>query len=278
MSNYCAENPYRTPEGYRDSPYWLIYDGNALTNGQTYRNRSVICDGDPFLLRRVCGMQNVVDAGQFQYYNASRSAVFSSPVTINDNYNQFGVAPEKTYPGAGQITFDLFTVAKTADLAYIGFQGVRRLRGNPGYPTVASGPYTLKPMKYVLDIGPITWTKGGAQRVFSVPMELYDFELYRITQVNAATGGAISGVLNYTMYDYSGRVALSNLPVPDSYMMDTPIRPTAQASMSPGIFPVPALVYGKSGQIKLDAYGALTVAGEQTVQVVFHGANRVPCG
>src|SRR6185369_12933733 len=130
----CLEAPYQTPDGYLDSPFMYVSDLNSLTNAASYTSLTQSIDGTPFLLRRVCGVHNV--AGYFQYYNNSQSQVFSDQAVVSTRDSQFGVMPEKYYARDGRIQFDLGVVAKATlssgdSIAYIGWQGVKRLKGVP---------------------------------------------------------------------------------------------------------------------------------------------------
>jgi hypothetical protein len=287
--NYCLEEPYRTPEGYRDIPFTYVFNGNSLTDGQSPTGLTVAMDGDPFILRRVAGANNV--AGFFQYYNSNLSQVFCDPVVSNDRTVQWGVIPEKPYPHNGQIRMDFGTVLRRAVpggglVAYVAFSGVKRVIGKPAWPTVANYPYRLEPFIYTIQIPVITWTNQSSGVKFQLDLRQgsYDFELYRVTQVETAAAGIVAagqpvtGLLAYQFYDQNGYTMLSNAPIPDVLCIDTAFSdPTTFPRHNPGIFPVPAIVFPVGGQILFDAY-ALNPAGvADSVEVAFHGANRVPC-
>jgi len=285
----CIETPYQTPDGYYDSPFMFITNCNGLTNGQSYTNLTQPMDGTPFILRRVCGLNNT--AGFFQYYNNSLSQVFSDQAIIPNRDAQFGVLPEKQYDGNGQIRFDLGTVAKATlssgdEIAYVGWQGVKRLRGNPTYPTLPKGIWKGEPQTYAINIGPIDWTNQASPRRFQININRTDFILFRITQVETAEAGIVAegepvtGLVAYRLYDYSGQRALSNAPVPDFLCVDTTVDQDtgiyAQQNQCP--FPVPGIVYPVGGHITFDLAALRQGAVSDSIQIAFHGMNRSDCG
>lgn len=139
--------------------------------------------------------------------------------------------------------------------------------------------YRLRPQIYTLAIPAISWTSADPPQLFFVSIGNYDFELYRITNVDT-TAGALGdpnyGFLNYSLYDSFG-FRLMNAPVPDSYIIDSPIRTAGVTVASPGIFPVPPVVYPANSVIRLDAASVRTVAPAESFQLAFHGAERIPC-
>ncbi len=284
----CLETPYVTPAGYYDDPFMYVSDLNDLTNGQDYPGLSQQINGTPFFLRRVCGLNNV--AGYFNYYNMSLSHVFSDLSIVTDRDDQFGVMPEKYYPGNGQIQYDVAAVAKATlssgdSVAYIGWQGVQRFRGTPMYPAVPKGRVRYQTQAYGIEIGPISWGKNANAVRFQIPVDQHDFVCFRVTQVETSSSGIVSegepvvGLLAYRFYDYSGQRALSNRPIPDLLCIDTtlPAATGPGAQQNQGVFPVPGLVYPAGGQIQFDAAALRTSAVEDSVQLVFHGFNRIRC-
>jgi hypothetical protein len=108
---------YSPPAGYYDQPFFYVFDGNILTDGQNALNNSVEMTpgiGD-FILRRIVGVDRLVNTssptGRFWCQARSGAYIESQPVNIQGG-GEFAVAPELEYPDQGHIVFDLYTVLK----------------------------------------------------------------------------------------------------------------------------------------------------------------------
>jgi hypothetical protein len=291
MSNLYS--PYITPPGCHDVPYIYMFDGTGLTNGTSVNNTlSTKLDGDAeFILRRIAGASSI--AQFFAYRNYSNSYAWLPAAAIAGPQADISVVPEKHYPRESQIRFDLATITKavavsggTDFLAYLAFQGVKRFPWEKApYPCPG---YITRGYQYVLNVGPVTWTRGNHQR-FSVRINAgLDFELHRIIQLDTGTAtpplsGGVPlvttdrvGVFNYWLYDSSG-YPLSNAPVPDSYIIDQ-ISPIFQADPAPmpGVFPCPGILYPRQSQILVDLYAVQSVAQGNVWQIIFDGMERIP--
>ncbi len=282
--------PYKTPPGCHDVPFIYLFDGNDLTNGSDQINKlSTKLDSDAqFILRRIAGAQSV--AQFFSYRNNSGSYVMLPPMSTLgptgglSNQADISVAPEKFYGGldaAGQIRFDLLTVAKAVALsggtdfiAAIAFQGVKRFPWDVEEPPC---PYRLRSFEYTLPIPAVDWVRGQYRR-FSVKIDKTgDFELDSISQINATNvPDTRTGVFNYMLYDPHKWQMMSN-PVPDGLIIDqlNGILATDPAPM-PGVFPSPAMLYPRLTQITVDLYATQSVPQGDCWQIIFRGQERIP--
>lgn len=289
--------PYRTPEGYTDFPFTYVFDATGLTDGTTIPNLSKPLQGDSdFVMRHVLGLETVVDTpangGKVQLYNGSGSQVFGSQAG-NGIYapQSVAVVPEKIYHYNEQIKFDLTKILRAANAgavltSYIGFRGVKRFHGNPGYGT-GKTPYAWREVPQVYSYSlTVNWdyVAGGNPHRFTQGLDNYDFELFRVLISNVtagAGGGPGAGIttndFGVTLYDSQGH-QLSDLPLPA--MMLSSSKPTPQTQQKyQSVVPVPSLVYPAASQIVFDVTSWLpgALASPQTYNVAFQGVWRVPC-
>jgi hypothetical protein len=110
---------YSPPEGFYDQPFYYVYNGDILTDGQNALNQQIAMIpgiGD-FILRRVVGVDRLVNitspTGQFQFRDRTGAYYESVPVNIQGG-GEFAIAPELEYPDTGQIRFDLYTVLRAS--------------------------------------------------------------------------------------------------------------------------------------------------------------------
>ncbi len=282
--------PYKTPQGCHDVPFIYLFEGNTLTNGSDQINKlSVKLDSDAgFILRRIAGAQSVAEF--FSYRNNSGSYVWLPPISTLgptgglSNQADISVAPEKLYGGldaAGQIRFDLLTVAKAVALsggtdfiAAIAFQGVKRFPWDVEEPPC---PYRLRSFEYTLPIPSVDWVRGQYRR-FSVKIDKTgDFELDSISQINATNiPDTRTGVFNYMLYD-PHKWQMMSAPVPDGLIVDqlNGILTSDPAPM-PGVFPAPAMLYPRLSQIIVDLYATQSVPQGDCWQIIFRGQERIP--
>jgi len=296
MSNLYV--PYQTPPGCHDVPFIYLFNANSLTNGLDYLSQLAqkVDSDSQFILRRIAGANSV--AGFFSYRNASGSYVWKPPINVQgptlgkSNAGDISVLPEKFYPENGQIRFDLLGVAKavagsggTDFLAYIAFQGAKRF---PYDVTPPPCPYRLRSYQYVLNLGPVIWTRGQFQR-FNVKVDHgFDFEIHRLVQLNVSTttsgsGGGLpipsttkTGVFNWMLYD-PNRFQLMSDPVPDSVIIDQ-INGifTGDPAPMPGVFPCPGMLYPRMTQIVVDLYATESTPNNDSYQIIFDGMERIP--
>ena len=278
--------PYRTPPNCHDVPFIYLFDGNDLTNGQDVVGKlNQKLDSDSmFILRRIAGAQSVAEF--FAYRNNSGSYVWQPPAFTNPVSNQadISVVPEKFYGGsqaAGQIRFDLLTVAKAVALsggsdflAYIAFQGVKRFPWDIAQEPCA---YRLRSYEYVVNVPQVDWVRGEYRRFTVDVIHTGDFELDRIVQVNATNvPDTRVGVFNYMIYTPE-RWQMMSLPVPDSYICDTSNGIlTTDPSPMPGIFPCPAILYPRHSQIVIDLYATESTPQGDCWQIFLIGQERIP--
>ena len=297
MSNLYT--PYKTPPGCHDVPFIYLFNGNDLVDGADYQSRLAIktdADSD-FILRRIAGASSV--GGFFTYRNASGSyawlpaaCVYSATHTTPSNQGDISVLPEKSYPPNGTIRFDLLQIVRASAasgppdfIAYIAFQGAKRFSYDVVEPPC---PYRLRSYQYVLNTGPVTWTRGQYQR-FTIKVDHgYDFELLRLIQLDVTTHASGSGggnplpatdrvgIFNYMLYD-PNRFQLMSDPVPDGLIIDQigGIFPADTAPM-PGVFPCPGMLYPRLTQITVDLYAVQTAPQGDSFQIIFDGMERIP--
>lgn len=292
--NYTIE-PYQTPEGYTDFPFTYVFDATGLTDGVTINNLSKPTQGDSdFILRQILGMDTVVDTaangGKVQMYNASKSKMTSAPIIAPASWP---ILPEKRYKYNEEITFDLQKTLRAFNAcggtpiftSFIGFRGVKRFHGNPGY-NVGKTPYAWRevPQVYSYNLTVNFAHYASATNVnppqrFIVPLDNYDFELFRVLVSQPGPTSAVGLTTNdfgVTLYDANGH-ALSDLPVP--VLMMSSAKPTSHTRQKyRSVFPVPPLVYPAASQIVFDVTSFLcSTSLPQSYNIAFQGVWRVPC-
>lgn len=295
--------PYRTPEGYTDFPFTYVFDATGITDGINISNLSKPMQGDSdFILRQIIGADSCVAApsagGKVQFYNGSKSKMTQTQIIAPKNYP---LVPEKRYKYNEEISFDLYNTLRAFNVcggtpiytSYIGFRGVKRFHGNPGYRSGVT-PYAWRevPQVYVTDIT-VNFSRFVAGTTnpnppsrFVVPLDNYDFELFQIniSQPGAllAGGGNSSAVglttndFGITLYDGQGH-QLSDLPQPALWVSGA--KPTAATQqIYQAVVPVPPLVYPAAGQITFDVTSFLcSTSLPQVYDIAFVGVWRVPC-
>jgi hypothetical protein len=108
---------YQPPPGYYDQPFFYVYNGDILTDGQNALNQEIpmIPGIGNFILRRIVGADRLVNisqpTGQFQCRDRNGSYIQSVPLNIQGG-GEFAISPEIEYPDTGQIRFDLYTVLR----------------------------------------------------------------------------------------------------------------------------------------------------------------------
>lgn len=295
--------PYRTPEGYTDFPFTYVFDGTGLTDGITQNNLSKPMQGDSdFILRQMIGADSVVDTpangGKIMLYNGSQSKAFSSPIIAPKN---FPMVPERKYKYNEQIAFDLIQTLRAFNVcggtpiftSFIGFRGVKRFHGNPGYRTGVT-PYAWRevPQTYQIDVTVnfnhfASGTNVNPPQRFVVPLDNYDFELFQINvsqpgtflaggKGNTSAVGLTTNDFAVMLYDAQGH-QLSDLPQPVLWCSGS--KPTAATQQKyQSVVPVPPLVYPAAGQIVFDITSLLCSNNQpQVYSIAFVGVWRVPC-
>lgn len=271
--NYVPRAVYQTPEGYFDSPFLYGFDCRGLTDGLDYEGLVRLVDGTgDFILRRIWGTPTVLQSGgtgRFQYRNASQSSVYQRPIVVDANPCDQVVVPEKPYPAAGGIGFDLYDVQRATNgsgqpYAFLVFQGVRRFRGSqdpPGY--LRTGPYRLKPYGYRQTF--VEPALGTEQILVTQIDQGYDFELWGITAWNVTAGVVDPGAFLISMLSPTDEQFM-NVPVPIGAVIEDP-------NNNQGVFPVPTVVYPSAGSIRFRVVSLSAAAN--TWELCFHGAHRV---
>jgi len=297
--------PYRTPEGFTDFPFTYVFDATGLTDGININNLSKSMQGDSdFILRHVVGADTVVDTpangGKIQLYNGSKSKMTQAAIIAPKS---FPIVPEKRYRYNEEISFDLVKTLRSFNAcggtpiftSYIGFRGVKRFAGNPGYRYGAT-PYAWRevPQVYTIDITVnfarfASGTNVNPPQRFVVPLDNYDFELFQTLVSQPGTllagGGTASAVglttndFGITLYDGQGSHGhqLSDLPQPVLWVSGS--KPTAATQQRyQAVVPVPPLVYPAAGQIVFDVTSFLcSTSLPQNYNIAFYGVWRVPC-
>lgn len=295
MSDTIASLAYKTPDGFVDIPYFYMYDAKSLANGSNQQNLVVNIDQDTdFVMRRVVGMNLCVNAnatGMFQVRDKSQLQFFQTPIRPGLVYpstvaisGSWPVMPEKIYPAGSQIGFDLYGVLRHINVAtptifrsQLGFHGVRRFR--QGAIWVHNTDYAYHELPYTYQY-PLTidwghWTDGtngivNNTRSFGVQILETDFELCAIG-VTYADGTQVNGTdFQMSLYDPSGSVRLSNLPVNVNYWN---LNPVDNVYGSP-VFPVPSIVWPTKGFINFELTSMLPFGTAKSYMFHFMGIWR----
>ncbi len=280
---------YRTPEGYYDLPFIHVYNGDALTNGVTYRNinTAITQHDEGFALRQIMGADKIAARVQFRDSFAplnGAGAGFVMPRT-------YPVAPERFITPVGALIMDLFTVARANRaalgviiyFAQIAFQGVKRYQQPKGggivYPGLSDYKYKERPYTYTQQVV-VNWTGVDPNpRKFALPVtEGCDFELQSVRIVRSQLAGAATNAvpdseIKLQLYDQHGE-QLSNAPVLDVYLNDAADGVTHFYNPT---FPVPAVLYRRQSFIRFEVT-SLLLAGQlqATYDIYFTGVRRVP--
>jgi len=281
---------------YYDMPFLYTFDGDDLTDGQSYDRLQVpvIADSE-FHLRRIVGANTMVNyspavpTGRFQVYTQGGSRIFSTAQAMQSN---MALVPELVYPPGGQIRFDVANVSRASNAGVGGpalfpqlaFQGVRRYYGQS--PLTTPYRYYEKPQTYTVTFT-INYAYGSEFRRYIQTMNEYDFSLHAISiqQLLGASGevpvpGLWTAVQRnlFKMFLYtSGGSRLSNTPVNAAYLNYTS-QGAGISSLGGGVFPCPPVVYPVGSNIQFDVYSlALPATIPVQVQVTFIGVWRLPC-
>lgn len=276
--------PYRVPQGYFDLPYIHVYNGDALTDGLTYRNINVgISNSEAgYVLRQIMGADKIAGRVQFRDSFAPLNGAdngFVMPLT-------YPVAPERFITPAGSLNMDLYTVARANRLdgqvpiyfAQIALQGVRRYLGASLYPGASDYNYRERPFTYMQTVT-VNWAGADTEpRKFSFAItEGCDFELQRITIVRTALAGAATNAtpnseIKLQLFEQYGK-QLSNAPVLDVYLNDAA---SGGVGVYNGLFPVPGVLYKRMSFLRYEVTSLLTAAMLNGVyDISFHGVRRV---
>jgi hypothetical protein len=291
------EEPYLTPLGSMDVPFAYVFDATGITDAQAQvLNNGKALQGDSeFILRRIVGMDNVVDTkangGRFNFKNASGSYSIGSPAGSAGGvyrHANWVVIPEKKYPKNTQIVFDLFQTLRAFNVcgaspiytAYIAFFGVKRFALEAAYRTDKT-PYKYKEKKYTYAYSLTLNTAGPSPPLRqSQLIDNYDFELQRISISYANSPGSVGALVTddfgMTLYDCNMHQT-SDLPLNQSYINNG--RPTWHTvGKYQGIWPVPTLVYPAGSAINFDITSWLCANQlPQLYNIALEGIWRVPC-
>ena len=194
--------PYITPSGTYDLPFFWIFDASGFADGTNQPNSSIYLQGGygDFQLRRIVGMDRFLAAdgtGKFQIQRASKGSYIQSDPVQAPNSPELAITPEEPYLETGKIWFDLYGISKPAGQplsSLLGFQGVRRMKGNPPpQPDYQNFP---KSYSYQLSGTLTEVASAGVPVVSKLLITDYDFELHQILlfqQKNASATLAVEG-------------------------------------------------------------------------------------
>lgn len=295
MSERYAVEPYKTPDGFTDFPFTYVFDGSGLTDGSNVFGLAQPLQGDAdFILRQVIGADGLVDTaangGKIQLYNGSMSQMLQSAIIAPKNYP---LVPEKRYKYNEQIRFDLLKVLRANNAcggtpiftSFLGFRGVKRFPGNPGYPRGVT-PYAFREVPQIYSfnftLNTAAFANGTnpnpAQR-FTIGLDNYDFELFRVLVSQPGPTSAVGLTtqdFGISLHD-SNRHLLSDKPQPVLWVSSA--KPSAAAPTKyQGVVPVPPLVYPAASQIVFDITSYLcSTSLPQSYNIAFQGVWRVPC-
>jgi hypothetical protein len=274
------------PENFYDLPFIYVSDGDDFTDGNNYDNIAVdLVNNSDFLLRRICGVNNV--AAKFRFRDANSSDRIQRPISMPNDYP---VVPELIYPAGSRISYDLQTVAR-ANNAYatqgsipnyysqIAFQGVRRFYNTPTPDSpyrYYERPYTIR-MDFNVDwtgrMAP-SYTVKASTNKFSVLVDNWDFEMQSICVLiktaSQTTYSVSQNKLKLAIYTHQEQ-ALMSAPVLDSYL-------TTGGLQYNSWFPVPTILYPSNSVIRVEVESLLVEAEvPASVTILFNGLWRFPC-
>ncbi len=282
LSDTLKSLVYQVPNGKVDVPYMYVYDAATLTDGVSYNKLGMLLDPDSdFILRRIVGAQFV--AGKIRTYFPSQRFMQQSLMNTKANWP---VLPEVVYGAGSQIPFDLGTVAKavTADtvpinLAFLGFQGVRRFDANmfPVYRTPYQYKELHKEYEFELNMNYAHWTDAGSG-ILTLPKQYVqiitegDFELCQIRVTRYANGARVTTTdFQMSLYDPRGQFRLSSLPM-NLKFFDA----NAPAAYYQSCFPAESQVYPINGAIKFEITSMLPFGQVGQYVIQFVGMERRP--
>lgn len=275
----------QTPQGYGDTFFQYVYNGDTLVPGQNYATIGVrVNDGD-FLGRQFSGQETIAQGNMNLYDKSLRQLFYQGGINFSSFKSPKAILPEVDWPANGNIRFDLSNAQPVVAGATAGvnvyasqliFSGVRRrpnVWSDPApstfkyYEKVFSYPYQLSINNYAQDASgnllPLTLNKINIQD--------FEFELRRIEM------DVVQSVSPFkiTLYD-NNKVATSNFPVIANKFFH--LNPALTASAF-NFFPSPPIVYRIGSSIQFDTYSLLFAPTVLpfTVNLNFVGIRRIPC-
>lgn len=297
------DRPYQTPPGFADHPYIYVFDPSliphlTLTPAANFNNLSLSLEAySEFFCRRLTGTETI--AQKIQVRDKIQTPWFLNPIAFK--YDK-AIIPERSYPSAGTISFDLLNIAQrfntnsegglNVPVSQVLFQGIRRYQssGDPLAHRKSSYDWYAKEFTYVVPVtvnwkywvDPTSVTSGVQNpRRFSLEILNYDFDLYNLSIYRPDNNTWSNGNLKVLLYD-GGEYQVSGGPVIDyMYSSDGESISGANAtrSFTNGAFPCPPLLYRVGSQIQFDVTSLLTnVVGPPpiTFQFEFSGVQRLP--
>ncbi len=300
----CAQQikPYQTPAGYADHPYIYVFDPTfiphlALTGASNQFNLSVSLEAySEFLCRRLTGMETM--AQKIQVRDKIQTPWFLNPIAFL--YDK-AIIPERSYPSAGTISFDLLNIGQrfnsntegglNVPVSQLLFQGIRRYQtsGDPLIHRKSNYEWRAKEYTYVMPVtitqkywvDPTSATSGVTPPVrFSLEVLNYDFDLYNLSIYRPDNNTWSNGNLKVLLYD-GGEYQLSAQPIID-YMYSSDgesVSTNPTRSFTNGAFPCPPVLYRVGSQIQFDVTSLLTnVVGPPPITFMFEfsGIQRLP--
>ncbi len=297
------DKTYQTPPGFADHPYIYVFDPITiphltLTPASNVFNLSVPLEAySELLVRRLSGLETI--AQKIQVRDKIQTPWFLNPIAFK--YDK-AVIPERSYPSAGTISFDLYNIAQrfntngegglNVPVSQILWQGIRRYEssGDPLIHRKSNYDWRAKEYTYVMPItvdwkywvDPTSATSGQQPpRKFSLEILNYDFDLYNLSIYRPDNNTWSNGNLKVLLYDGSEH-QLSGQPVIDyMYSSDGESISGANAtkSFTNGAFPCPPVLYRVGSQIQFEVTSLLTdVVGPPPITFVFEfsGIQRLP--
>jgi hypothetical protein len=280
------------PENFYDLPFIYVSDADGYTDGASYNNVPVdLINNSDFLLRRICGVNNVVNpngTGKFRFRDANNQNMIQTPISMPNDYP---LVPEFVYPPTAQISYDILNVLRanntytaTLDPNYysqIAFQGVRRFYGTPTPESnyrYYERPYTIRMDFTVTREGRVApaYVDQTAFEQFSVLVDNWDFVMQSmVVLITTESGRGAPPVLSQNklklvLYTHQEQ-AMMSAPVVDEYLSSGGLQFNSW-------FPVPTMLYPANSVIRVDVQ-SLLVDGEvpADVTILFNGLWRFPC-
>jgi hypothetical protein len=288
------EIPYAPPPGYCDYPYYQTYDvlNSGLANGASPRSVDIPSDGySQFILRAILGMPDILQAnGSVQVYDAKIKPMAHSELKLA-GCGIYMMVPERLYPLASDITFDLSLVNVSGQpYGKLLFLGVKRIPENFSNPKPSIYNYAELPYSWLLGtaipgVGTAPFiiipVAGGAPQMYNFPILNYDFELLEIRAVNAVTGVPCSGVFAARIWDpdFPPRVLMDS-PILDRYLINNADGATNADLVAnvttriPVTFPTPSMLYPRQSILQIEITSLAPVP--TIVQIELRGIQRIP--
>jgi hypothetical protein len=283
-------------ETWFDLPYFYIFNGNNLVDGQSYEELTVPVQEDAdFHLRAIHRISSVGRMTNLLDQNGRR---VMRGVAVDPELAVL-LPQEIVYEKGSQIRFSIQNVQRANNtyldlttkvyLAKIVFAGVKRFRGPVAeYLRELNYPSTMKKYRkqhfaeafsfsvnWYANEGLVPpWGPPTPPRDFHFEFDNHTFEWQTVSWINANDGSAITSddLIEVLPYDLSGR-AMASEHAPLSAMNYLP-------GLEHAVFPIVPLAWMPQSMIHISVRSVMTdatVTLPLNVRMVMFGARRLPC-